>query len=113
MFKKTVVLLVVVAVLLLGWVAFALWTGMYSLYSFPPSGEYPEGTTLLVHREPGEPMFNSPQYIPPKPKEDPSGGIFKFAPSTRPKRPLELRTIVELPFMEWAYNKSLEPATPE
>ena len=72
------------------------------MYSFPPSKTNPDGATLIVSREEGEPMFDSPQYKKPAPKEKSSGGIV-FAPSEKPNRSLEQRTIVELPFIEWAY----------
>jgi len=109
MIKKLFYLVLIVAVGVLIWGAFAIWTGLYSVYSFPPSKQLPEGRTLIVSRDPGEPMFNSPDYKPPekKPAESKSGGI-GFAPTPKRKTPLEQRTIVELPYIEWAYKKSLE-----
>lgn len=99
----------IVVIVLVGtvlWVAFGLWSGLYSVYSFPPSKEKPKGVTLLVSREEGEPMFNSPDYVPPpkKPVENQGMG---FSTIEMPKRPLRRRTIVELPYIEWAYKQSL------
>jgi hypothetical protein len=99
-----------VALLGLGlWVGFALWTGIYSVYSIPPSADEPEGVTMLVGREDGEPMFNSPQAPPPRKRAAKKSGSISFGSSPGAKRPLEQRTIVRLPYLEWAYKKSLEP----
>lgn len=100
---------VIVVVLALLWAAFGLWTGLYSIYTIPPSKDKPDGATLLVTREAGEPMFNSPDYVPPpkKPVEHQGMG---FSTIEMPKRPLHRRTIIELPYIEWAYKKSLESA---
>jgi hypothetical protein len=90
------------------WCAFALWTGIYSVYTMPPSQENPDGATLIVSREEGEPMFNSPHYTPPVQKPTAKSGL-SFTAVRKPKKPLELRTIVRLPYIDWAYKKSLEP----
>lgn len=90
------------------WGAFAIWTGIYSIYSIPPSRENPDGNTLVVSREEGEPMFNSPHYTPPKRKPTERSGL-AFTSVQRPRKPLDQRTIVKLPYIEWAYKKSLEP----
>ena len=66
----------------------------------------------LVAREQGEPMFNSPQYKAPPKKAERSGGI-GFGSMNRSKRPLDQRTLVELPYVDWAYQKSLEPPAEE
>jgi hypothetical protein len=90
------------------WVAFALWAGIYSIYTFPPSKDHPDGATMLVSRDEWEPMFNSPQYR--APARDPaktSGVSLGSAPKLR--RPLERRTIVTLPYIDWAYQRSLQP----
>jgi len=106
-FKKVLAFLVIVSLAVLFWFAFAIWTGLYSIYSIPPSKDDPDGSTLIVAREEGEPMFNSPQYKPPPKKAEPSGGI-GFGTTPHARRPLDQRTIVELPYVEWAYQKSLE-----
>ncbi len=107
MLKKTFGFLLVIAVIAVLWACFALWTGMYSVYSLPPSRQEPDGFTALVHREEGEPAFNSPDYVAPAPKKRAGGGIgFESVP--KPKRPIAERTIVRLPFIDWAYKKSLE-----
>jgi len=113
MFKKLFYLVLLVALGLGIWVGFALWTGIYSVYSYPPSVEHPDGTTLLVSRDPGEPMFNSPDAKkPPKKKPQKTTGI-GFAPPIKPVRPLDIRTIATLPYIKWAYEKSLEEAATE
>jgi hypothetical protein len=95
------------------WGVFAVWTGIYSIYSIPPTQAKPDGATLIVQREEGEPMFNSPEYRKPAPpKEEPRGGGLKFGTVKKPSKPLDERTIVELPYIEWAYKKSLEPEKP-
>ena len=109
MFKKLFWFITIVATGVLIWFAFAIWIGLYSVYSFPPSKEHPKGSTLIVSREEWEPMFNSPDYKPPKRDEGEKGGMGWSKSNNRPKRPLHLRTIVELPYVEWAYKKSLEP----
>lgn len=112
MIKKVSIFAFVVAVALIFWFAFALWTGIYSIYSIPPGKEHPKGVTLVVSREEGEPMFNSPDYTEPK-KEAPKSRGLGFASSTiGRKRPLVVRTVVELPYVKWAYTKSLEIETP-
>lgn len=91
------------------WFAFAIWIDLYSVYSYPPSKERPQGATLIIHRDEWEPKFNSPDYKPPKRDESEKGGMGWTKSTDRPKRPIPLRTIVELPYIEWAYKKSLEP----
>ncbi len=110
--KKILAFLVIISLAVLFWFAFAIWTGLYSIYSVPPSPADPDGSTLIVAREEGEPMFNSPQYKAPPKKVEKSGGI-GFGSAYRAPRPLDQRTIVELPYVEWAYQKSLEPPAEE
>lgn len=107
--KRLFVLVVIVALVAVIWVSFAIWTGIYSVYTFPPSKAHPDGSTLIVSRDAGEPMFNSPDVkpAPPPPKEKSSG--LGFGTVHKPPRPLEIRVIVELPYVEWAYKKSIEP----
>ncbi len=106
-FFFTILTIIVIGTVI--WLPFALWVGFYSVYSYPPSKEHLKGATLLVHREEGEPMFNSPDFVPEKHESQPdgkSGGIgFQGAKAT--KRSLKMRTIIELPYIEWAYKKSL------
>jgi len=107
--KRLFILVLVAAICAALWFAFAIWSGMYSVYTFPPSKEHPDGATLIVQREPKEPMFNSPDVKPhaPQSKEKSTGLSFDTAP--RQVRPLTQRTILELPYIDWAYQKSLEP----
>jgi hypothetical protein len=90
------------------WVGFALWTGIYSVYSYPPGRQYPDGVTLLVSREEKEPVFNSPNYVAPREAPKESSGGMSFESQPKAKRPPEKRTIIRLPYIEWAYEKSLE-----
>ncbi|HTY00796.1 MAG TPA: hypothetical protein VMG09_12275 [Bacteroidota bacterium] len=108
MLKKLVGFLVVVLLAGIFWFAFALWTGIYSVYSIPPTHDDPEGATYIVSREEGEPMFNSPQYVPPVRNVEPQTGIVRFSRVTKPKRPIQDRTIVQLPYIAWAFEKSVE-----
>lgn len=101
----------IVAAALIFWVVFALWVGLYSIYSYPPSTDHPEGVTYIVSREDWEPTFNSPDFkAPPKKEEGPKGGI-GFGKAPKVKQTVEERSIVKLPYVDWAYKKSLEPQT--
>ncbi len=107
--KRFLVLVILAALAGVFWMAFAVWTGIYSVYSYPPSKTRPEGATLIVEREPGEPMYNSPDVkIPPPPPKEKTSGI-GFTTATKKPLALEKRTVLDLPYMEWAYKKSLEP----
>ncbi len=108
MFKKVFLLLLIVAAGTVLWFAFAIWIKLYNVYSYPPSKENPDGSTLIVYREEWEPMFNSPDYKAPARTEE-KGGMGWSKSADRPKRPIPLRTIVKLPYIEWAYKRSLEP----
>lgn len=112
MIKKLLVVLFIVTAAVIFWFSFAIWTGLYSVYTLPPSKSNPEGATFIVSRDEGEPMFNSPQYRPPLKKQEKPTGI-GFGSMPHAKRPLEMRTIVELPYIDWAYQKSLEEPTAE
>jgi hypothetical protein len=111
MIKKLFYLFLIVAAGVGIWVAFALWSGVYSIYSIPPGPTEPNGTTLLVSRDEWEPMFNSPDYKPPKHDSGKSAGV-TLGGTIHGKRALSLRTIVRLPYIEWCYKKSLEPEKP-
>jgi len=112
--KKIFGFLSIVAAGALIWFAFAFWVGLYSVYSFPPlSKEYPRGATFIISRDEWEPMFNSPDYVAPeRPKEVGRGGI-GFGSTPKAKRPLKFRTIMELPYIDWAYKQSLKPDSTE
>lgn len=113
MLKKLFYLVLIVAIGLGIWVGFGLWTGIYSIYTYPPSENHPDGATLLVSREPGEPMFNSPDAKKPAKKKGPKQSGIGFAAPDMPKKPIGIRTVVELPYIKWAYEKSLEEPEPE
>lgn len=108
MIRKTFYFLLFVVFAAGIWGAFAIWTGIYSVYTIPPSRENSDGNTLIVQREEGEPMFNSPQYTPPLRKPTERSGL-AFTSVQKPKKPLDQRTILKLPYIDWAYKKSLEP----
>jgi hypothetical protein len=113
MFKKIFYLILLSAAGVAVWFTFAIWTGYYSVYSIPPSSEDPKGRTLVVSREPGEPMFDSPNVKPAKKPQDPEqkGGM-GFGAAPKGKKPIADRIIIRLPYIEWAYKKSLEPQEP-
>lgn len=91
------------------WTGFALWTGLYSVYSYPPSDDHPEGATLIIGREDGEPMFNSPDYIavPVKKGTNKKGGVGFGKVEFSSMKPVAIRTVFTLPYIEYAYEKSL------
>jgi hypothetical protein len=105
--KKLFAFVLIVALAVGFWFAFAFWTGLYSVYTFPPTKTDPDGKTLIISRDQDEPMFNSPAVKPPAPKKVESRGI-GFGGGAPKGRPFGLRTIVELPYIEWAYEKSIE-----
>jgi hypothetical protein len=111
--KWLFILAFIVAIAGAFWVAFALWTGIYTVYTYPPSKAYPDGVTFLLQRDEGEPMFNSPAYVPPAKKAAPPPGTMTFESMPKAKRPVEKRTIIKLPYIEWAYEKSMEKPEPE
>ena len=112
MFRKMFGLLTIIALLLLGWVSFALWAGFYAIYTVPPSPSDQSGATMLVSRDEEEPLFDSPDHVQPPAKHVEESGVVRFS-STRVKRPIDQRTIVKLPYIDWAYQKSIEKAQVE
>ena len=110
LFKWVLILGLIIALGTAIWTVLALWAGLYSVYSIPPSQEDPEGSTLIISREEREPLFNSPDYIPPPRKRAPAdkkGGInFGMTEFTRMK-PVSIRTVFTFPYVEWAYRQSL------
>jgi hypothetical protein len=108
MFKKIVGFIITVLLAGVFWLVFALWTGIYSVYSVPPSHEDPDGATYIVTREEDEPVFNSPQYVAPPKKPEPESSMIRFAKAPTVKKPILERTIFQLPYIAWAYEKSLE-----
>ncbi len=107
MFKKFFIFLLIVAVLVTIWFVFALLTGIYSIYSYPPSLANPDGATLIVSREENEPTFNSPDYVPPKENKKKEKGGIRFGSGKIKKQSIETRIIVKLPYIEWAYRQSI------
>ena len=106
--KKILVLLGVLLLAAVFWLVVAVWVGIYSIYSYPPSKEHMDGSTLIVQRDQGEPAFNSPDYKAPQ-RRSTSGGVVNFGSLIKPARPVSERIVLELPYVEWAYKKSLEP----
>ena len=114
MFKKFLIFLLIVAVLAIIWFTFALLTGIYSVYSYPPSLANPDGATLIVSREEDEPTFNSPDYVPPKENKKKEKGGIRFGSKKIKTQPVETRIIVKLPYIDWAYKQSIDsPETQE
>lgn len=105
-----VLLLIVVA---MAWFAFGLWSGMYGIYSYPPSEGKDDGRTLIISRDEGERTWNSPNALKPIPKKEAKGGGLQFGTLKKPPRPVEKRIILELPYVGWAYRKSLMPVAPD
>ena len=64
------------------------------------------GSTLIIQRDEWEPMFNSPDYVHPEQDEKPQGAGWSKK-TYKMKRPVSRRTIVKLPYIDWAYQKSL------
>jgi hypothetical protein len=110
--KRLFAFALVILIAIVFWGVFAIWTGIYSVYSYPPSKAHPDGETLIVSRDQGEPMFDSPDYKPAAPKAEPQSGGLKFGAAKKPSQPLKERTILSLPYVEWAYKKSLVPEPP-
>lgn len=108
MIKKFIYLVLIVAAGVVLWFAFAIWIRLYNIYTYPPSKEHPEGATLIIHREEWEPMFLSPDYKEPV-RDEEKGGAGWSSSSNRLKKPIAIRTIVKLPYVEWAYKRSLQP----
>ena len=109
MFKKLFAFIIVIGILVVIWFTFAFWTGIYSVYSIAPSPPDNLGATYVVSREEGEPLFNSPEYVPPAPKaSDEDGKGMQFSTIAAARRPIKARTIVKLPYIDWAYQKSIE-----
>lgn len=112
--KRLFILALVVFLCLVVWTGFAIWSGTYSIYTYPPSRANPEGVTLLISRETREPMFNSPQYIPPKRKPEPKKeGVGFGQVDIKSVKPVESRIVsyfwidLAFPYLEWAYEESL------
>jgi hypothetical protein len=110
--KKLLVLILFIVIGVSVWFAFGLWSGIYSIYTYPPSKEHPDGATLIVTRDEWEPLFNSPDYKMPK-REAKEEGTYTFEKVQLGRRPISTRKIVELPYIEWAYKKSIEPQKAE
>ena len=106
-FFFTLLTIIVIGVAL--WFPVALWAGFYSVYTIPPSKEYPRGTTLVVHREGAEPMFNSPEATPNKNEQRSERTRSERGVQELPKQSMRKRTVLELPYSDWAYRKSLPP----
>jgi hypothetical protein len=110
--KRIFILAFILLIAAIFWGVFAIWTGIYSVYSYPPSFQHKGGATLIVSREQGEPMFNSPDRKHPQPKSDVKVGGLTFGTVKKSVQPVNERTLLELPYVEWAYKKSLEPELP-
>lgn len=111
--RYVLILALLLLILAIGWFAFGLWSGMYSIYSYPPSEGKDDGRTLIITRDGGERTWNSPAAPKPTPKKEVKGEGLQFGTLKKPPRPVEQRIILELPYVEWAYRKSLMPVAAE
>jgi hypothetical protein len=107
--KYVLTLALLLLVIAIAWFAFGLWSGMYSIYSYPPTAGKDDGRTLIITRDAGERTWNSPDAPKPAPKKEEKGGGLQFGTLKKPPRPAEERIILKLPYVEWAYRKSLMP----
>jgi len=111
--RRLLTLVLLLLVIAIAWFAFGLWTGIYTVYSYPPSEGKDDGRTMIISRDPGERTWDSPNAPKPVPKKEAKGGGLQFGTLKKPPRPVETRIILELPYVEWAYRKSLIPVVPE
>jgi hypothetical protein len=111
--KRLLTLALLLLVVAIAWVAFGLWSGMYGVYSYPASKGKDDGRTLLISRDAGERTWNSPNAPKPVPKKVEKGGGLQLGTVQKPPSPVEGRIIIEFPYVEWAYRKSLIPVTPD
>ena len=85
-------------VLLIIAIAVFVWLTM-GLYAIQPIGALPEGVTLVVWRSSNEPFFNSPDAMCLKAQGSVSLLCRGIAVANAPTD----RTIIKLPYKEWAY----------
>ncbi len=111
--RYVLIVTLLLLILAIAWFAFGLWSGMYSIYSYPPTEGKDDGRTLIIARDAGERTWNSPHAPKPAPKKEVKGEGLQFGTLTKPPRSVEGRIILELPYVEWAYRKSLMPVVPE
>lgn len=71
-------------------------------YSIPPIGALPEGRTVVVWREGGEPFFNSPDAL----CLERMGGVSLMCRGMAMGQGPTDRIILRLPYQEWAYLNS-------
>jgi hypothetical protein len=71
-------------------------------YSVQPIGALPEGSTVIVWRESGEPFFNSADAL----CLERTGGVSLLCRGMAMSQAPIDRIIVRLPYMSWAYTAS-------
>lgn len=79
-----------------------IFSSVAGLYTVQPIGALPDGVTLVVHREPGEPFFNSPDGMCLKRV----GYVSLMCRMTAFGQAPTDRIITRLPYMKWAYLRS-------
>jgi hypothetical protein len=85
-------------------------SGIWGIYSIPPTKENPRGATLIVKPYDDEPFFNAPDR--PRPPEsisfepEPPSGIYPRGPMKR--RPAEQRTIASFPYIKWIHDRAVD-----
>jgi hypothetical protein len=111
--RRLLTLVLLLLLIAIAWFAFGLWSGIYTIYSYPPSEGKDDGRTLIISRDAGERTWASPNSPKPIPKKEETGGGLRFGALKKPPRPVEMRIILELPYVDWAYRKSLMPLPPD
>lgn len=80
----------------------ALFYFFCGFYSIPPIGALPEGGTIVVWRDSGEPFFNSPDAL----CLERMGSVSLMCRGIAMGQAPTDRIILRLPYMEWAYTSS-------
>ena len=78
--------------------------GFLGLYSIQPIGALPEGSTVLVWREKGEPFFNSADAL----CLERTGGVSLMCRAMAMGQAPTDRIVLRLPFQKWAYTWSTD-----
>lgn len=81
---------------------FALFYAFCGLYTVQPIGALPDGVTIVVWRDSGEPFFNSPDAL----CLERTGGVSLLCRGMAIGQGPTDRIIMRLPYQEWAYSAS-------
>lgn len=83
---------------------------IWGIYSVPPTKEDRKGATLIVTRYDDEPFLNAVDR--PRPpdttevEENPQWRMYPTGPMK--KRPVDKRTVVSLPYIEWIHKEAID-----